>query len=274
MNYPDFIHAYENEQFLKSKEARALRILSEFLEPSARFKKHQILDTIVFFGSARTMNKKDALKNLRQVESKLRGNSTPGAKLKAELKTAKGLLELAPYYEACHDLAFSITKWSKNLDAHKNRFVIVSGGGGGMMEAANHGAKKAGGKSIGLNITLPFEQDPNPHITKGLGFSFHYFFMRKFWFVYLAKAALIFPGGFGTFDELMELLTLIQTKKLSKKRVPLVLFGSKFWNSVFNFDALVDWGVISPGDLNLFKITDSIEEAHDYVTSQLKELYL
>ena len=213
--------AYRNEQFLKHADARPLRILSEYLEPLTHFRNHKIRDTIVFFGSART------------------AQDGP----------------MGHYYEAARELARLLTVWGETIDGGANRFVITSGGGPGIMEAANRGASEAGGKTIGLNIGLPFEQFPNPYITPELSFEFHYFFMRKFWFAYLAKALVVFPGGFGTMDELFELLTLVQTRKLNKK-IFIVLYGSEFWNEVVNFPALVKHGVIAPDDLDLFKFAD------------------
>jgi uncharacterized protein (TIGR00730 family) len=231
--------AYKNDQFLNSPDARALRILSEYLEPLHHFKRECIRDTIVFFGSAR----------LRET----------GA--------------MAQYYEDARTLAKSITEWSLQFANHTYRFVVCTGGGPGIMEAANRGATDADGKTIGLNIGLPFEQFPNPYITPELSFEFHYFFMRKFWFAYLAKALVVFPGGFGTMDELMEILTLAQTKKLAKK-ILIVLYGSQFWKEIINFEALVRHGMISPEDLNLFQYADDPVSAFRILTDGLMEHHL
>jgi uncharacterized protein (TIGR00730 family) len=188
-----------------------------------------------------------------------------------ELEAAKTDLLMSNYYEDAVTLAYMLTKWSKGL-TEKNRFVICSGGGPGIMEAANKGAQKAGGKSIGLNISLPFEQNPNAYVSDELNFEFHYFFMRKFWFVYLAKAFVMFPGGFGTLDELMEVLTLLQTNKI-KKKVTVILYGKKYWDSILNFSAMVRYGVISADDLKLFTFKDTPKEAFDYLVKELKKNY-
>jgi len=227
------IKAYHNTEFINSKDARALRILAEYLEPKARFEEHGLEDTIVFFGSARTL---------------------PDSR----------------YYEAARQLAFRLTQWSKGLASTERRFVVATGGGPGIMEAANRGASEARGLTAGIGISIPIEQTDNAYITRGLSFHFHYFFMRKFWFAYLAKAMIAFPGGFGTLDELFESLTLIQTKKM-KKPMPIILFGTGYWNEVINFDALVRHGTISAEDLNLFHRTDSVDEAYDWVVRELTE---
>ena len=220
--------AYMNDQFLNSPDARALRILSEFLEPLAHFRREKIRDTVVFFGSARI--REDG--------------------------------PMSRYYEDARTLARLLTEWSGQFDVNQHRFVICSGGGPGIMEAANRGAHEGGGKTVGLNIGLPFEQFPNPYITPELSFEFHYFFMRKFWFSYLAKALVVFPGGFGTLDEMMEVLTLVQTQKLAKK-MAIVVYGSAYWNEVINFQALVKHGTISPEDLSLFQFADDPETAFE-----------
>jgi uncharacterized protein (TIGR00730 family) len=220
--------AYMNDQFLNSPDARALRILSEFLEPLAHFRREKIRDTVVFFGSARIREEGP----------------------------------MSRYYEDARTLARLLTEWSGQFDSNQHRFVICSGGGPGIMEAANRGAHEGGGKTVGLNIGLPFEQFPNPYITPELSFEFHYFFMRKFWFSYLAKALVVFPGGFGTLDEMMEVLTLVQTQKLAKK-MAIVVYGSAYWNEVINFQALVKHGTISAEDLNLFQFADDPETAFE-----------
>ncbi len=231
--------AYKNPKFLDSRSGRAIRILSEYLQPLAHFRNERIQDTIVFFGSARIQE------------------TGP----------------LAKYYHEARELARLVTEWSRKLERTKRRFVVTTGGGPGIMEAANRGAHDARGKSIGLNIGLPFEQMPNPYISPELNFEFHYFFMRKFWFAYLAKALIVFPGGFGTLDELSELLTLAQTRKLEKKIV-IVLYGSSFWKEVLNFDALVKYGMISEEDLQLFHFADTPDDAMRILVDGLTEHYL
>jgi uncharacterized protein (TIGR00730 family) len=225
---------YLNEKFLNSPDARLIRIVSEFLEPLAHLRREKIRDTVVFFGSAR-----------------LREDGP-----------------LANYYQEARALARMLTEWADQFTNSTFRFVVCSGGGPGIMEAANRGASEAGGKTIGLNIGLPFEQLPNPYITPELSFEFHYFFMRKFWFAYMAKALVVFPGGFGTLDELMELLTLTQTQKLAKK-MTIVLYGKSYWQEIINFDALIKYGMISPADLNLFQYADDPQTAFELLKSGL-----
>jgi hypothetical protein len=227
------IKAYKNEEFINSKDARALRILAEYLEPKARFEAQGVEDTIVFFGSARFKE----------------GNR---------------------WYEAARGLAFRLTEWSKALPSKERRFVVCTGGGPGIMEAANRGASQAKGMTVGLGISIPIEQTDNAYLTRELGFHFHYFFMRKFWFAYLAKAVIVFPGGFGTLDELMEVVTLVQTRKM-KKAMPIVLFGNDYWKEVINIDALVRHGTIDPSDVEIMHRTDSVDEAFDWVVRQLTE---
>src|SRR5262252_6166593 len=261
--------AYDNEPFLNSPDGRILRILSEYQEPLARFRREQIQDTVVFFGSARFQGHKAATEGLAAIGEK----NAPPAQLQEDRKRAQATIDTARYYEDARKLAHMLTKWSINIPARRHRFVVTTGGGPGIMEAANLGAHEAGGKSIGLNINLPFEQFPNPYITPSLNFQFHYFFMRKFWFAYLAKGLVIFPGGFGTMDELFEILTLAQTQKLAKK-ILVVIYGREFWNRVINFQTLADAGVISPGDLDLFKIVDSPEEGFEYLKEGLTKYHL
>ena len=239
--------AYREEAFLQSPESRSLRILSEYLWPLAHFQEEKIQDTIVFFGSAR-----------------IRENGPLGR-----------------YYHEARELAGLLTTWAASITSAsangasdpRRRFVICSGGGPGIMEAANRGASEAGGKTIGLNIGLPFEQRPNPYITPELCFEFHYFFMRKFWFAYLAKALVVFPGGFGTLDELTEILTLAQTQKLENK-ILIVLYGSSYWREILNFDALVKYDMIAEADLNLFRFADTPQEALAILKDDLTEYYL
>ncbi len=263
--------AYKNLEFLNSPDARAIRILSEFLEPLHRFRKLGIRDTIVFFGSARMLPKKEALQNFEKAKEKLENTKRISHKIKANYEAARIDLEMSEYYEDAVELSRLLTKWSNQL-REKNRLVICSGGGPGIMEAANKGAHLAKGKSVGLNISLPFEQNPNPYVSDELNFEFHYFFMRKFWFVYLAKAFVMFPGGFGTLDELMEVLTLLQTKKI-KKKVSVVLYGRKYWENILNFTAMVQYRVISPEDLSLFVYKDTPQEAFEYLVRELRKNY-
>ena len=217
---------------MNGKEARALRILAEYLEPKSRLEAQGVEDTIVFFGSARFP----------------RGSV---------------------WYEAARTLAFRLTQWSKALDpAAQRRFVVCTGGGPGIMEAANRGAAEAHGRNVGLTISLPREESVNAHVTPELSFHFHYFFMRKFWLAYMAKAVIVFPGGYGTLDELFEVLTLVQTKRMTK-RMPIVLFGTEYWREVLNFDALVRHGTINASDVDLVHRTDSVEDAYDWLIHQL-----
>jgi hypothetical protein len=228
------VKAYRNADFMQGKEARALRILAEYLEPKSRLEAEGVEDTIVFFGSAR-----------------IQPDST--------------------WYEAARALAFRLTQWSKGLDpAAQRRFVVCTGGGPGIMEAANRGASEAQGRNVGLTISLPHEEGGNAHITRELSFHFHYFFMRKVWLSYMAKAVIVFPGGFGTLDELFEILTLVQTKRMTK-RMPIVLFGNDYWREIINFDALVRHGTINPADLNLMHHTDSVDDAYEWLIRQLTE---
>jgi uncharacterized protein (TIGR00730 family) len=231
--------AYRNREFLDSPDGRSLRIISEYLYPLSHFRRERIHDTVVFFGSAR-------------------------------------LMEMGPlgrYYREARELARRLTAWSNGLENSQRRFVVCSGGGPGIMEAANRGARDAGGKTVGLNIGLPFEQRPNPFVTPELSFEFHYFFMRKFWFSYLAKGLVVFPGGFGTMDELMEILTLVQTQKLMKKMV-VILYGTSFWKEIINFDALARHGMISPEDVNLFDFADDVGTAFGLLESGLTKHYV
>ena len=259
--------AYENEPFVNSPDGRILRILSEYMEPLSRFRREQIQDTVVFFGSARFQSHADAHKDLAELENGLE------AQHPAKQKTARASVDMARYYEDARRLAFLLTQWSIQIPARRHRFVVTTGGGPGIMEAANLGAQDAGGKTIGLNINLPFEQNPNPYITPSLNFEFHYFFMRKFWFAYLAKALVIFPGGFGTLDELFEILTLAQTQKLAKK-ILVIIYGSEYWKRLINFEAMVDAGTIAAADLDLFRMVDSPEEGFEFLRDGLVKYHL
>jgi uncharacterized protein (TIGR00730 family) len=263
--------AYENQQFIKSPDGRILRILAEYSEPLARFRREQIQDTVVFFGSARFHSRSAAQKSLSEGEETRLQLSQ--AQKHANEKRALAAIDMAHYYEDARRLAFMLSEWSIKIPARRHRFVVTTGGGPGIMEAANLGAQEAGAKTIGLNIQLPFEQSPNPYITSSLNFEFHYFFMRKFWFAYLAKALVIFPGGFGTFDELFEILTLAQTQKLAKK-ILVVIYGSEYWNKLLDFQVMVDAGTIAPQDLELFKIVDSPEEGFEFLRDGLTRYHM
>jgi uncharacterized protein (TIGR00730 family) len=278
--------AYENPTFLNSADGRLMRIVAEYLEPLARFRHEQIQDTVVFFGSARFRGREEADHALELLDNTGSTKAAPGAEQPAsppqiaagqasdlQRKRAVAAVEMARYYEDARRLSHMFTKWASKIPSRKRRFVITSGGGPGIMEAANRGAWEAGGKTIGLNIRLPFEQSPNPYITPALNFEFHYFFMRKLWFAYLSKALVVFPGGFGTLDEMFEILTLVQTQKLAKK-ITVVIYGTEYWKKVFNFDSLVDSGAISPKDLELFHYADTPEEAFEILRHGLTENYL
>ena len=265
--------SYNNLEFLNSPAARNIRMLSEMIEPETRFRKHRVKNTVVFFGSARTLSKFQATKNLNKLKKEIKTKTKPVASLKKKLLQAERDLIMSRYYEDASDLAEKLTVWFKSLKTTQKQFMVCSGGGPGIMEAANHGAAKAKGKSIGLNISLPMEQYPNKYQTQDVSFEFHYFFIRKFWFFYLAKALVVMPGGFGTMDEFFELLTLIQTQK-SKKYMPIVLYGSEYWSKIINFDELVKWGGILPKDLKLFKIFDDPEKAFQYLKKEITKHHL
>jgi uncharacterized protein (TIGR00730 family) len=272
--------AYHSLEFLESDEARPLRILAEYLEPLRRFQIQNIQDTVVFFGSARIDSKIDAERALARLSLE-RPDRSRGRKrasisdsrrraLADRLKRSRKAVAWSRYYEDARRLAHMLTEWSLTLDAPRHRFVVCSGGGPGIMEAANRGAHEAGGKTIGLNIRLPFEQGPNRYITPGLLFEFHYFFMRKFWFAYLAKALVIFPGGFGTLDEMFEFLTLAQTQKLSKK-LDVILYGSEYWDRIVNLEPMAEWGAIAEQDLKLLHRFDSPDAAFEHLRGHLAQ---
>ncbi len=253
------VEAYLKEPFLKSADGRPLRLLSEYLEPKSRFDHYQIDDTIVFMGSARLVSRAQAEAAVAAAE---RGDGDPAQ--------ARRQLAMSRYYEDARELARRLTDWSKRLEDEGRRFVVCTGGGPGIMEAANRGASEAMGLNVGLTISIPVEEFDNRYVTRELSFHFHYFFMRKFWFAYLAKALLVFPGGFGTLDELFEVLTLRQTRKM-QKNLAIVLFGTKFWDEAVNFETLIEHGTISREDLALFHRTDSVDDAFEYVTRHLTE---
>ena len=278
--------AYENPAFLNSADGRLIRIVAEYLEPLARFRHEQIQDTVVFFGSARFRGREEADHALELLDNTGSSQAAPsheqpasapeiagGQATDLQRKRAVAAVEMARYYEDARRLSGMLTQWAKRIPSRRHRFVVTSGGGPGIMEAANRGAWEAGGKTIGLNIRLPFEQAPNPYITPSLNFEFHYFFMRKLWFAYLSKALVVFPGGFGTLDEMFEILTLAQTQKLAKK-ITVVIYGSEYWKKVFNLDVLVDTGAISPKDIELFHFADTPEEAFAMLRQGLTENYL
>ncbi|OGC01619.1 Rossman fold protein, TIGR00730 family [candidate division KSB1 bacterium RBG_16_48_16] len=265
------IKAYDNQKFLYSADARAIRILAEYLEPLYRLRKKKIKDTVVFFGSARTLSMKQAKDQYAKAKWKLSSHNNSRS-LKEKVEQAEHDLKIARYYEEAKELAFRLTQWSSSLEEGQ-RFIVCSGGGPGIMEAANRGAAEAGGPTIGMNISIPTEQYPNPYIDEDLSFEFHYFFMRKFWFVYTAKALVVFPGGFGTMDELFELLTLRQTQKV-KKPLAVVVYSSEYWNSVIHFEKLVEWGTISQKDLELFNIVDSVDQAFGILKSHFEENFV
>jgi uncharacterized protein (TIGR00730 family) len=278
--------AYENSEFLNSPDGRSLRILAEYQEPMARFRRERIQDTVVFFGSARFRALDEANSALELLENTGSAQAAPhheqparpeaiesGDASRLQLKLAEAAVEMAQYYEDARKLAGMVASWAKTLPGRRHRFVVTSGGGPGIMEAANRGASEVGAKTIGLNIRLPFEQHPNPYITPALSFDFHYFFMRKYWFAYLAKALVVFPGGFGTLDEMFELLTLAQTKKLAK-RITVVIYGSEYWKHVINLELLAEKGAIAMTDLELFKFADTPEEAFAILKAELTEHHL
>lgn len=256
--------AFNNPKFMNSPTARELRILAEYLEPKARLRRNKVQDTVVFFGSARTLPQKEAQKRLET----LKASGKPSAE---EWRRAERDVINSRYYEDATELARRITKWAKERYSPHSRFIVTTGGGPGIMEAANRGARLAGGKTIGFNISLPFEQEPNPYLGKDLNFEFHYFFMRKLWLVYTAKAFVIFPGGFGTLDEFMEVLTLVQTGKV-KKELSIILYDRKFWDQVINIPKLAELGTISEKDLKLFKYCDSVDEMEAILLPHLQKV--
>ncbi len=263
--------AFLDPEFLDSEEARPLRFLSEYLEPRRRFRAENIEDTVVFFGSARAHSREDVDREAARLA--LGTPHAPDGAGEEALRLNLAARDRSRYYEDARELARLLTTWSLALDAPHHRFVVCSGGGPGIMEAANRGASEAGGKTIGLNIALPFEQGPNPYISDALHFEFRYFFMRKFWFAYLAKAIVVFPGGFGTLDELFETLTLVQTQKLDRQ-IQVILYGGEYWDSVVNLDKMVEWGAIGPGDPQLMRRADTPAEAFDLLTRHLTEQFL
>ena len=264
--------AYENEEFINSQEGRSLRILSEYLFPERQFNHHGINNTIIFFGSARIRSEKEFHHEYQSLLSHLeRAGEDQKPQIQHKLSVLDKQRELTEYYTEATELARMLTEWSLQFPKPK-RFIICTGGGPGIMEAGNKGAHEAEGESIGLNISLPYEQMPNPYITPDLNLEFHYFFMRKYWFAFMAKALVIFPGGFGTLDELMEILTLVQTKKIYKK-MPILIYGEKYWKKVINFEYLAEMGMISEDDLSMISYVNSPQEAFDTLTSAFVEQF-
>jgi uncharacterized protein (TIGR00730 family) len=262
--------AYMDPAFLESDEARPIRILAEYLEPLRRLKAQNIQDTVVFFGSARVHSRQRATRAVARLRQR---NHRRGHEYVAALKRSRKALEWSRYYEDARTIAHRLTEWSLSLESPSHRFVVCSGGGPGIMEAANRGAHEARGKSLGFNIGLPFEQGVNRYITDGLHFEFHYFFMRKFWFAYLAKALMIFPGGFGTLDEMFEIVTLAQTQKLSKQ-IGVFMYGREYWDEVLDLEPLAEWGAISAADLDLLKWVNTPDEAFEQLRSHLMQYHL
>jgi uncharacterized protein (TIGR00730 family) len=266
---------HKDPQFLESTAARPIRILAEYLQPLVQFKKEGIADTIVMFGSARIESRESALARLGKLK-----NKAALARVKAErgdhretLRDARSALEMSRYYEQARELSRRITEWSMTLGTRPRRFVICSGGGPGIMEAANRGAMEAGGKSIGLSIELPHEQFANPYISPELSLNFHYFFMRKLWFAQIAKALVVFPGGFGTMDELWEMMTLLQTGKLPKNNL-IIIYGRKYWDEVLNLRAMVRWGMISHSEFKMLQFADTVDEAFERIRDGLEKYHM
>jgi hypothetical protein len=265
------IKAYENENFMRSEDARIVRILSEYMEPQRRFHESRVRDTVVIYGSSRIKSKDVVQQRMNDVRQQMKREGRTAA-LRERLKSLDVDYQMAQYYEDAMELSRRLTEWSLSLNSGR-RFVVCTGAGPGVMEAANRGATETdGGITVGLNIGLPDPQPPNSYITPELAFEFHYFFIRKFWFVYMAAAIVVFPGGFGTLDELFEVLTLLQTGKIDRP-LPVVIYGSRYWKEVINFDALAQWHTIKPKDLSLFKFCDTPDEAFTYLQTELTKHY-
>ena len=263
--------AYHDGVFMESLAARPLRILAEYIDPINRLRSARIGDTIVMFGSARIRSREEALAHLKQVKRDARGRKS--REWRAKIRTAQSTVEMSRYYEDARELSRRITAWGRTLGPYPQRFVICSGGGPGIMEAANRGAVEAGGTSIGLSIQIPHEQKPNPYITPELNFCFHYFFMRKLWFAQMAKALIAFPGGFGTMDELWEMLTLLQTGKISSQHL-ILIYGRKYWDRILNWQEMVDTGTIDENDYKLLEFADTVDEAFEKVRMRMEAYHL
>ena len=263
--------AYRDADFMESLGARPLRILAEYLDPLVRLRRANVADTIVIFGSARIQPRNQAMADLKRIRSKARARKTP--EWQTKVRAARSIVEMSRYYEEARELSRRITTWALTLGRHPKRFVICSGGGPGIMEAANRGAIEAGGSSVGLSIQLPHEQLPNAYISQELNFLFHYFFMRKLWFAQMAKALIVFPGGFGTMDELWEMLTLLQTGKLSSHHL-ILIYGRKYWNKVVNWQHMVESGTISKRDFELLQFADTVDEAFEHVRAEMETHHL
>ncbi len=269
------LKAYNNPEFLNSPEARIIRIMAEYLEPTDRFARHNVSGAVVFFGSARIIPPEQADREIEAVERQLAQSEGEQRRLhEITLEALTRKRAMSRYYADAAQLAKMITEWGMlhTPPGTPKRFLICSGGGPGIMEAANLGAHLAGGESIGLNISLPFEQVPNQYISATFNFEFHYFFMRKLFFLQLANAMVIFPGGFGTLDEFMELLTLVQTRKVTK-HLPIVLYGTDFWDEVLNVPRMMEMGVISNDDLDLFHRSNDVQDAFDFLTTSLAKYH-
>jgi uncharacterized protein (TIGR00730 family) len=266
---------HEDLEFLQSTPARPLRIMAEYLQPMMQLKKENIGDTIVMFGSARIESRETALARLGRLKGEKLGKLSGEAKVKhrGALRSAKSALEMSRYYEEARELSHKITAWASSLGPKPRRFVICSGGGPGIMEAANRGAYEAGGKSIGLSIELPHEQFSNAYISPELSLNFHYFFMRKLWFAQIAKALIVFPGGFGTMDELWEMMTLLQTGKLSKNNM-ILIYGRRYWEQVLNFRAMVRWGMINPEEYKLLQFADTVDDAFEQIRTGMEKYHM
>ena len=262
--------AYRDAVFMESVAARPVRILTEYIDPLVRLRREEVGDTIVMFGSARIIARDRALTHLRRLQS-LPGKTNPRRRI--ALRDARAAVQMSRYYEEARELARRITAWALTLGEHPRRFVICSGGGPGIMEAANRGAAEAGGKTVGLSIELPHEQWPNSYITPGLNFQFHYFFMRKLWFAQLAKALIVFPGGFGTMDELWEMLTLMQTGKLQRRNL-ILIYGRRYWNRVIDWREMLNWGTINRREYNMLQFADSVDEAFERIRAGLEEFHM